>query len=149
MRHKDWTKRVVLYWGELRRQDTLTDTSIRRMVLLKQAVTEVTWQMHREGTVGQVVDTRDKVGVAIRAIRAAELGDGVKLARACSQYPALRKLVSQDASIHHEPAAPRPTDIAALKTHTAELLKTGQGGHRYSTQPGVQFTRDGGSPPPG
>ena len=65
---------MALYWGELRRQDGAEDSAVRRLVLMKQAMSEVTWAMHLEGTYGQAREPNDELGVSIKALRALEQG---------------------------------------------------------------------------
>lgn len=65
----------------------LPSTAVRTLVLLKDAVREVTWTMHCEWLNGDVTDIKDRLEVSFRAILAIEAGVLRKYSRCSAQFP--------------------------------------------------------------
>jgi hypothetical protein len=82
----------MLCWGEFRKQDGAEDTAVGRLVLTKQAISEVTWAMHLEGANGQARDANEKLGVSIKALRALEHGHGRLWHTCVEQHGALSSM---------------------------------------------------------
>ncbi len=65
------------------------------MLLLKGAVTEVSREMQRQGHTAEATNPADKLGAAIRGLRAVENRRPLCIQRACKELPLLLKVVSQ------------------------------------------------------
>ena len=77
--------------------------------------------MHFEGSIGEVTDARDRIGVAIRAIRAIETGDARKLGRCLMQFPAMSAIIPRrELSCG---LRDRGKTLQDVKNFTAKLIK--------------------------
>lgn len=116
-RHPQWPLRVVLQWGEMRRQDQKEDTAIRRLLLLKDAISEVTWTMHYEGSNGQATLSKDKIGLTVKALRSLEQGKTHAWKKCVEQYPTLVTITGRNRG------GGIGDKVRAIKEHIKELLK--------------------------
>ena len=118
-RHPAWPSKVTLRWNELRKHDDQPDSVHRQLVLLKQAMAEVSRDMFKRGQVGQAVLCADKIGATIRCLRAVQQGRDLAIRRACEEYPELLSIGSLETlvrggqeMVHH------------IKEHILFLAKT-------------------------
>ena len=72
IRRWDWRVRVFLRLGELERVYLQPHQPIRRLVLLKQAICEVTLKLHRGAGLSEPVNTTHKIALTMRFLRAIE-----------------------------------------------------------------------------
>ena len=109
---------MVRRYDELRGIDSLPDQALRRLVLVKQAMREVTVTIQRASK-AKATTTDDKLGWTMRFLRAME---DVRLntASVCVRaYPRLRELANPD-----NPNARLQSGLAAVRQHAIELAKS-------------------------
>lgn len=119
MRHPDWRRRVTLRLGELEREDRQDSQPIRRLLLLKRAVREVTTTMQQEMGQQPPETPQDRLGYTMRFLRAIE-GHRWHVARRITEaYPRLAEFVDvQDRALHLHPG------LQAVRDHAMELART-------------------------
>ena len=119
MKDPRWSQRVALRYGELRRSDASEDQPIRRLLLIKQAIRDVCKKMDNEQTEREAVSTDDKLGWAMRYIRAAEELRFGALRKCVQAYPHLISLAHPD-----DPNSRLGTGLQAVRQHAIELART-------------------------
>ena len=72
MNDPEWPQRVALQFGEFQRGDDADDQPLRRLVLIKRAIVEVTRRMQVEAAHLRAESSDDKLGWTMRCVRAAE-----------------------------------------------------------------------------
>ncbi|CAK0888681.1 unnamed protein product [Prorocentrum cordatum] len=93
-RSKDWAPQVFQRWLQLRCEDDLRDTSHRRLLLLKRAMSQVSRQASSKGWSPQAETSEDRLGAAIRCPRAAETGRPLAVERAIRECPEISRRAS-------------------------------------------------------
>ena len=105
-RREDWPRLVTLRWGELRQADTLPDTAHRRLLLLKRAMATVSFDLNR-GAPAEAETASEKLGCAIRCLRAVEEYRPAGVHRAAREFPALRAAADLEAALAGDSDATR------------------------------------------
>ena len=90
-RSPTWARDVVLRWQWLQHKDLGEDSSHRRLVLLKRAMVQISEEYERRADFKpeQASTARDKLGAAIRALRAVTGGRQAALRKAMEELPEL------------------------------------------------------------
>ena len=113
-----WTRRVMLRYGELRGLDDRDMSPLRNLVLLKRSIRDVTHTMAQEDIENTAQSTDDKLGVAMRFLRAAQDGR-THIMRSCvKSYPYLGSLVDIDKGRVGE-----EQDLDRLREHVLGLAR--------------------------
>ena len=96
MKDRQWPRRVALRYGELRSEDGPQDQPMRRLVLIKQAIREVSRAMDSEKSRQRAESTDDKLGWTMRFIRASEELRMTTLRKCVEAYPHLATLTDAE-----------------------------------------------------
>ena len=114
----EWPKRVALRFNELQRTDTLADQAIRRMLLLKQAIREVSITMGRQMRHDAAKTKEDKLGWTMTFLRAAEEVRLKTMEKCALAYPYLTGLVK-----HQNPNIRANGGLDGVREHAVELAR--------------------------
>ncbi|CAK0898422.1 unnamed protein product [Prorocentrum cordatum] len=85
----EWAQNMALRWGELREADDFADTAHRRLLLLKRAIASVSLEMNTSAQHAAAATASDRLGCAIRCLRAVEEGRWLAAQRAVDEFPEL------------------------------------------------------------
>jgi hypothetical protein len=118
--HPDWARRVALEYHERLAEDTLSDNAVRRLVVVKRAISTVTKHMHREHIVAEAAGTDDKLGWTMAYIRAIESIKLSRMSQCAKAYPYLASLVDP-----LNPNARIDPGMVRLRSHAVELARGG------------------------
>ena len=120
MEDPTWPSRVSLRYEELRRDEPEAhqDQPLRKLVLMKKAIREVTLTMGKERRREQSKSTDDKLGFTIRFLRAAQEVRMRSMENCVPEYPFLVTLAD-----HRDPNIRSSRKIAAVRAHALELAR--------------------------
>ena len=120
--HPSWPRRVALEFQDQMSSQNSPQGALRQLFILKQAIMDVTRTMHedhvRNAFESQAKETDDRLGWAIRCLRAIQQDRPQTVDRCVSAYPALAKLINRgggDARINGH--------LTPLKKHVEELAR--------------------------
>ena len=117
--HPDWPRQVSLAWHELLRAHP-SATSIEQLKLVKEAMRQAERALGgRIGEASQAEDLEDRIGIAMRFLRAAEAGVPERVTRCLDRYPVLRELVVNPYDFS-TPAGPR---LVRVRRHVMDLQR--------------------------
>ena len=119
IKHPNWPRRVALRFNELRRQDELDDQPLRRLLLAKQAIAEVTRKVQLETKEALAESCDDRLGWTMRFIRAAEELRMGKMRRCANVYPHIATLANPE-----DPNLRISAQLNELRQHALELART-------------------------
>ena len=115
----EWRRRVALAWEDLNRHDTLEGGALRRLVLLKRAIREVSLRMHSEHSAAVAdLEPDDCLGITMGFLRAIEGFDFTRARRLASRYPLLGTFVDLSRGDLHEDAG-----LSRVRDHAVELAR--------------------------
>ena len=120
-KHPDWRRRVALAWGDHIRSELPGAPAmgpLRRLVLLKRAIREVSECMQQEGSAPSSTEPEDRLGLTMAYLRAVEDLHIDRARRLAQAYPHLRTLVDPDALAAHEHAG-----LRLIRDHAVELAR--------------------------
>ena len=118
MKDPQWMRRVSLRFVELRRDDDFDDQPMRRLVLLKQVIGNVSRTMGSERCRRQAESTDDKLGWAMRFVRAAEEIRMGTMRKCVDAYPHLATLADPD-----NPNCRIGAGLQKVREHAVELAR--------------------------
>ena len=119
MNDPEWPQRVALQFGELQRGDDADDQPLRRLVLIKRAIVEVTRRMQVEAAHLRAESSDDKLGWAMRYVRAAEDIRMGAMRKCVAAYPHLATLANPD-----NPNVRVGAGLDKVRQHALELART-------------------------
>ena len=111
---------MALKLGELCQNDELSDQPMRRLLLAKQAIVQVTRKLQLEMKEAQAESTDDKLGCTMRFIRAAEELRMGTMRKCISAYPYLRTLADPE-----NPNTRINDGLRPVREHAIELTREG------------------------
>jgi hypothetical protein len=115
----EWPARVALKYGELRRVDSVRDQPLRRLLLAKQAIREVSLTMGRERRHNVAQTEEDKLGWTLTFLRAAEDIRLFMMERCALAYPHLSTLVD-----FRNPNLRAGGGLEAVRNHAVQLARS-------------------------
>ena len=114
----DWGRRVHLCWHEKVIAFAGSHLALRRMLLLKEAITEVAHRMAKEGKTMPPSSTHDKVSITMACIREVELMHWDSARTLSSRYTALQGMLDWEGQdLHTQPG------LRVMKDHAVELYE--------------------------
>lgn len=119
MNDSRWAVRVTLRYEELQFEDECIDQPLRRLVLVKQAIEEVTLAMRKEAHADATSTPDDKLGWTMRFLRAAEEVRVVAMERCLATYPVLSTLITGC-----NPDLRSNGGLSKVREHAIELART-------------------------
>jgi hypothetical protein len=115
----EWLTNVTLRFGVLQRMDLVRDQPIRRLVLLKKALRDVTLSMGQRLRNDIAKTTDDKLSWTMMFIRAAESVQIRRMQKCTLAYPHLAKI-----SDCRDPNLRRGAGLNVVRDHAVELART-------------------------
>ena len=113
-----WAERVFLRYDGLRNEDNGPDQPVRRLILAKRAIAEVTRSMCKETEHQKAITSEDRLGWTMRFLRAAE---GLRLRtmqKGVVAYPHLTKLAE-----YQDPNVRLRSGLTKVREHAIELAR--------------------------
>ena len=123
MSSRAWPLRVSLRFQAYLQEDARAGCPLRRLRLLKRAISEATWDLHleisKQRRAQPAARQDDLLGWTVRLIRSLEAERWSQVRRCCDAYPYLQELLSAHPSQSCSPAL-----LLRLRDHASELAKT-------------------------
>ena len=115
---KEWKERIDLCYSAKISSDELCGLATRRLLLLKEAITEVTLRMSDEGQIDVAQEAEDKVGWTMTFIRATEKINLGVMRKCAAAYPKLATICNPaDCNLRVRP------EFKLVKDHAVELSR--------------------------
>jgi exonuclease III len=115
----EWATRVALKYGELRQSDPARDQPLRRLVLVKQAIREVSLSMGKERKHNIAKTMEDKLGWSMTFLRAAEDTRLNVMEKCALAYPHLSTLAD-----YRNPNLRAGGSLDAVRDHVMQLARS-------------------------
>ena len=119
IRHPDWARRVALEYHARTSEDPLNTNPIRRLILAKRAIKDVTMSMQRQGCLAQATEIDDQIGWTMSCIRGAESVDLSRMGRCVKAYPELSNFINPN-----DPNTRLQPGMTRLRQHAVELSRS-------------------------